>query len=152
MSRCTYIRLVATQIWPLLRKAAQNNSSATFSTSTSGITIAASLPPSSSVTRFSVGAADSMTRRPVAVEPVKLILSKPVWPVIQGPSASPPLTILSTPGGSRSFTSSPNVRVERGVNGEGLRTKLLRESRAGPAWKRDSSSGEFQEQNGEVGG
>src|SRR3546814_10199157 len=74
MSRCTYIRLVATQIWPLLRKAAQNNSSATFSTSTSGITIAASLPPSSSVTRFSVGAADSMTRRPVAVEPVKLIL------------------------------------------------------------------------------
>src|SRR3546814_6973202 len=69
---------------------------------------------------------------PVAVEPVKLILSKPVWPVIQGPSASPPLTILSTPGGSRSFTSSPNLRVESGVNGEGLSTIVLPASSAGP--------------------
>src|SRR3546814_11608440 len=84
-----------------------------------------------------------MTRRPVAVEPVKLILSKPVWPVIQGPSASPPLTILSTPGGSRSFTSSPNLRVESGVNGEGLRTIVLPASSAGPTLNIASSSGTF---------
>src|SRR3546814_1682780 len=80
---------------------------------------------------------------PVAVEPVKLILSKPVWPVIQGPSASPPLTILSTPGGSRSFTSSPNLRVESGVNGEGLSTIVLPASSAGPTLNIASSSGKF---------
>src|SRR3546814_20873998 len=84
-----------------------------------------------------------MTRRPVAVEPVKLILSKPVWPVIQGPSASPPLTILSTPGGSRSFTSSPNLRVESGVNGEGLSTIVLPASSAGPPLNIASRSGKF---------
>ena len=126
------MRLVAMQIWPLLRKAAQNNSSATFSTSTSGMTIAASLPPSSSVTRFSVGAADSITRRPVAVDPVKLILSKPGWLVIHGPSASPPVMILRTPGGSRSLTSSPNLSVVSGVKGDGFSTIVFPASSAGP--------------------
>ena len=120
------------QIWPLLRNAAQNRSSAAFSTSTSGITIAGSLPPSSSVTRLSVADALCITRRPVAVDPVKLILSMPGCAVIQGPSASPPLMPLSTPGGRIAAASSPNLSVVRGVKGEGLRTIVLPASRAGP--------------------
>jgi hypothetical protein len=44
---------------------------------TSGNTMAASLPPNSSVSLLSVPDALSMIRRPVGVEPVKLILSTP---------------------------------------------------------------------------
>lgn len=45
------------------------------STSTSSQIIAGSFPPNSSVTRLSVGAAAAMTFLPVAIDPVKAILS-----------------------------------------------------------------------------
>ena len=48
-----------------------------LSISTSSQIIAASFPPSSSVTRFNVLAQLSITSLPVAMEPVKLILSMP---------------------------------------------------------------------------
>ena len=90
------------------------------------------MPPSSSVTRFSVGAADCITRLPVAVDPVKLILSKPGWLVIHGPRSSPPVTMFSTPGGSSSAASSPNFSVDSGVKGDGFSTIVLPASSAGP--------------------
>jgi hypothetical protein len=67
--------------------------------STSSHTMAGSLPPSSRVTRFKVCAALAMTFRPVAVEPVKLILSMPACAVRRGPSDSSPLKTWTTPGG-----------------------------------------------------
>src|SRR5467141_2096152 len=59
------------------------------STSTSGSTIPASLPPNSRVRCFSVWEADSKTRRPVCVDPVNEILSASGCDVIQGPTLSP---------------------------------------------------------------
>lgn len=50
----------------------------TFARSASSHTIAASLPPSSSVSRFTVLAQASATFLPVAVLPVKLILLMPL--------------------------------------------------------------------------
>ena len=49
--------------------------SATSPMSASGMTIAASLPPSSSVTRSMVSAPAAITRRPAAVDPVNDTLS-----------------------------------------------------------------------------
>ena len=143
MSLCTYMRLVAMQIWPVLRKAAQNSCSATCSTSTSGMTMAASLPPSSSVTRLSDVAALAMTLRPVAVEPVKLILSMPGWLVIQGPRSSPPETMFSTPSGSTPRSSSPILSVVSGVKGEGFSTRVFPASRAGATLNMARMMGKF---------
>jgi hypothetical protein len=53
-------------------------------------TMAGSFPPSSRVTLFNVLLALSITFLPVAVEPVKLILSMPGWAVSQGPKLSSP--------------------------------------------------------------
>ena len=83
------IRFVAMQIWPLLVKAAQNSCSAIAATSASGITIAGSLPPSSSVTRFSVSAPVRMMRRPTSREPVNAILSTSACLTSASPAVGP---------------------------------------------------------------
>ena len=136
-------RLVATQTWAVLWKAPSNSCAATASTSTSGSTMAASLPPSSRVMRLRSRAALSITRRPVAVEPVNEILAKPLWAVISGPRASSPLMTFSTPAGKTSRSSSPMRRVVRGVNGEGFTTMVLPASSAGPIFQIASSTGKF---------
>src|SRR3546814_997725 len=82
------MRLAAMQTCPALVKLDQNSCSATFLGSASGSTIEASLPPSSSVMRFKSFDAPSMIRLPVAVDPVKVILSISGWPVISGPNES----------------------------------------------------------------
>jgi len=87
--------------------------------------MAASLPPSSSVTRLSVCAALAMTRLPVATDPVKEILSMSGCSVIHAPSALPPASTLTTPAGKCSRAISPSNKVERGVYGEGLSTMVL---------------------------
>ena len=107
------------------------------------MTMAASLPPSSRVMRFSVSEADCITLRPVAVEPVKLTLSMPGWLVIQGPRSSPPVTMFSTPSGSTPRSSSPIRRVVRGVNGEGLSTTVLPASSAGATLNMARITGKF---------
>ena len=55
-----YSHLAATQLFSLLRKAAQNNCSAIWSISASGMTMAGALPSSSRVTR--VDAAEASTQ------------------------------------------------------------------------------------------
>lgn len=47
--------------------------------------MAASFPPSSSVTRFMFADADLSTAWPVAEEPVKATFAMPGWDVIHGP-------------------------------------------------------------------
>jgi len=58
--------------YPLFTKPAKNSFGATARGSTSSSTMAASFPPSSSVTRFSVPAALATTFLPVATEPVNI--------------------------------------------------------------------------------
>ena len=132
------------QICPLFAKAERKTFCAVSSIETSGIMMAASLPPSSRVRRFRLDAAAAMTRFPVAVEPVKLILSKPGCAVISGPNASPPVMMLSTPAGTKSRTSSPTRSTVIGVNGEGFSTMVLPASRAGAILKAESATGKFQ--------
>ena len=69
------MRLAARHTWPEFTIAAKNSLGAISFGFTSSSTMAASLPPSSSVSRFSVGAALAITLRPVAVEPVNAIFA-----------------------------------------------------------------------------
>jgi len=123
--------LAATQICPALEKLDQNSCSATFLGSASGSTIDASLPPSSSVIRLRSALAPSMIFLPVAVDPVKVILSISGCEVIRGPSESSPVMMLTTPAGTLSAISSAMRRVVSGVKGEGLSTIVQPDSIAG---------------------
>ncbi len=100
---------------PLLLNAPAKMAEATMAGSASSRTMAGSLPPSSRVTRLRSGAADMATFLPVSTEPVKLILRGTGCDVIHAPSSSPPLTMLTTPGGKTSRSSSPTLSVDRGV-------------------------------------
>ncbi|MCY1432985.1 hypothetical protein D9M71_490030 [compost metagenome] len=111
--------------------------------STSGSTMAASLPPNSRVIRLRLRAPLSITRRPVAVEPVKVTLSMSGWEVIQGPKSSPPDTTLTTPGGSSSLISSPSLSEVSGVKGDGLSTTVLPATSAGASFQTASRTGKF---------
>ncbi len=68
---------------------------------------------------------------PVAVEPVKVILSISGWLVISGPRSSSPVMMLTTPAGTLSAISSAIRRVVSGVKGEGFSTMVQPESMAG---------------------
>ena len=95
------------------------------------------------MTRLRSGAAAAATFLPVATEPVKLIFRGTGCEVIQPPSSSPPLTTLSTPGGSTSRRTSPSRSVASGVNGDGLSTTVLPASSAGAIFQAASDSGKF---------
>ncbi len=105
--------------------------------------MAGSLPPSSSVTRLRSGAAEMATFFPVSTEPVKLILRGTGCSVIHAPSSSPPLTTLSTPGGTTSRRISAVLSVVSGVNGEGLSTSVFPARRAGAIFQKARTRGKF---------
>ncbi len=103
------------------------------------------LPPSSSVTGIRFWLAYCMISRPVVVSPVKAILLMRGLEASGLPASSPkPLTMLSTPGGSRSATSSANTRIEAGVCSAGLSTTQLPAASAGASFQQAISSGKFQ--------
>ena len=85
----------------------------------------ASFPPSSSVTGVTPFAALAMTFLPVAIDPVKTILSMPSWLVSSAPSSSPPDTTLTRPAGNTSLNNSTIRKVLSGVNGDGLITTVF---------------------------
>ena len=89
-----------------------------------GRTMPASLPPSSSVRRFKVSAAPSITDLPVLIEPVNTILLMSGWVTIRLPTSASPVTTLTTPGGRTWFINSTRRSVDRGVYGEGLMTMV----------------------------
>ena len=144
MSSCTYTRLIALHTCPEFSKAPQNRRSAICFGSTSGSTIAGSLPPSSSVMRFRSGAAAAATFLPVSTEPVKETLRTAGCVLTHAPSASPPDTTLSTPGGTTSRSTSPSASVESGVKGEGLITTVFPASSAGAIFHEARITGKFQ--------
>jgi len=69
---------------------------------------------------------------PTAVEPVNASLSMPGWSTIACPVAPAPVTMLTTPGGRSAWrqTSAKSSAVS-GVVSAGLRSRVLRQARAG---------------------
>src|SRR3989449_7377504 len=113
------------QIWPELVKAPQNRRDATCAGSTSGSTIAGSLPPSSSVTRFKSSAAARMIFFPVGTLPVNDIFLTAGCAVIQAPTSSLPPRTLTTPAGTAVRSAAPSASEDNGVKGDGLATTVL---------------------------
>ncbi|MCY1507908.1 hypothetical protein D9M68_421990 [compost metagenome] len=114
--------------------------------SASGSTMPASLPPSSSVSRFMVLAADCITFLPVAQEPVNTILRMTGSDAMSAPRfevRSSQLTLLTTPSGSTSLSSSTKRSVASGVYGEGLMTTVLPVRSAGSTCHTAISTGKF---------
>ena len=60
------------------------------------------------------------------------------------PISAPPVTTLTTPAGSTSFISETNLKVDKGVNGEGLTTTVQPTRSAGMMCHTAISSGQFQ--------
>ena len=94
--------------------------------------------------RFKSFEADSITRLPVAVDPVKVILSMSGCAVSIGPSASPPVMTLSTPGGNTPAINSAILKVASGVNGDGFSTIVQPDNKAGTIFCTAISTGKFQ--------
>src|SRR2546428_658851 len=111
---------IATHTWPELVKAPQKSFGATRVGSTSGRTIAGSLPPSSSVTRFKSSAAARMIFFPVGTLPVNEIFRTAGCAVIQAPTSSLPPRTLTTPAGTAARGAAPNASEGSGVQGGGL--------------------------------
>ena len=106
----------------------------------------ADLPPSSRNTFFTVSAPLAMMRRPVAVDPVKVIMSTRGSVVSTSPTRwSDDATTLTTPAGmSVSSAIEPAETVaDHGVSGAGLSTTVLPAARAGPSLARLRLSGKF---------
>src|SRR6516162_6625263 len=101
------------------------------------------LPPSSSVTRFSVSAADFTMILPTAALPVKAILSTPGCETSAAPVISPtPLTIFTTPGGRPACSSQlANSMAVSGVCSAGFSTQVQPAASAGASFHAAISNG-----------
>ena len=99
----------------------------------------ADLPPSSRNTRLRVSAAEAITLRPVAVDPVKETRSTRGSADSIAPRAwSAELTTLSTPAGMSVSVAARWARAAaaHGVSGAGLSTTVHPAARAGPTLAR----------------
>ena len=102
------------------------------------------LPPSSVVDGMMFWAAYCMISRPVAVSPVNAIFAIRLLVASALPISAPgPLTMLSTPGGTMSCTSSANFRIDHGVGLAGLITVQLPAASAGASFHAAISSGKL---------
>ena len=85
-----------------------------------------------------------MIRRPVVVSPVKAIFAIRLLEASGLPASTPkPLTMLSTPPGSRSPISSASTRIETGVCSAGLSTTQLPAASAGASFHTAMRMGKF---------
>ena len=126
----TYTRSTEMQIWPLLEKAHCTAMFAARSRSASRSTIIGSLPPSSSDTGISRSAACTATFRPVAVDPVKWIMS--TLSTSAAPARPVPVTTENTSAGApHSRAASPIIRFVSGVTSLGFSTTELPDINAG---------------------
>ena len=133
-SRGTSSRVVIAQPCPACEQIMKAANMADVAKSASSSRIMADLPPSSRKTRLTVRLAASMTRRPVAVEPVKVTTSTRGSVVSSSPASTPEeVRTLTTPGGMsvRVAISSPRARVTSGVSGAPLSTTVQPAASAG---------------------
>src|SRR5438552_6806165 len=100
-------------------------------------------PPSSSVTRFTVGAASWPIRLPASVEPVNATRSINAFDTSSSPTSTPPPgRTLKTPGGmSLSDTATAVSIALHGVCGDGLSTTVFPIASAGKIFHAASTNG-----------
>ena len=139
-------RFAAVQASPMLRILASIAPSTAASRSASGKTRNGALPPSSIETRSRWSADCSTSRRPTAVEPVKVSL-RSRGSRISGSITSPVLmvvTTLSTPSGRPASPSRCGQRhIDSGVCAAGLTTIVQPAATAGPILRVPIASGKF---------
>ena len=103
------------------------------------------LPPSSWLTRLTVGAARLATSMPARVEPVNEIMSMSGCSLMAAPTSGPrPLIRLNTPFGTpASCRISAKIKADDGVNSEGLRIMVQPAASAGATLQAIWFSGQF---------
>ena len=138
------MRVWATQAWPLFMSEANLSPSMVAARSASSRMIAADLPPSSRLTRLSCSPQIDAMVRPAAVEPVKAILSTPLWRTRCSPTSRPAGITLTTPFGMPACSSSSAMSMaSSGVSGEGLITIVEPVSKAGASFDIVTNWGTF---------
>ena len=122
-SRGTISRVNAEQVWPLLTKQPRTAFGSAAERSERGQDRNADLPPSSSATFLTVGAAACATLTPAWVEPVMLTMSTPGCADSISPISAPgPLTTLTVPAGRPSSSMiSARTNAASGATPAGLR-------------------------------
>jgi hypothetical protein len=83
------------------------------------------LPPSSSITGFTVSEAARITARPVGTLPTSATMATSLWPASAAPHSLAPGSTLSTPGGRMPSISSISRSEERGDCSGGFTTTVL---------------------------
>ena len=139
------MRVGALQDWPVLLKQCAVPPVIAFARSASSRMMLGDLPPSSCVTRFTVGAAFCTTSMPARVEPVNDIMSMPGCVLMAAPTSGPrPLTRLNTPLGTpASCRISAKISAEVGVYSDGLRIMVQPAASAGATLQAIWLSGQF---------
>src|SRR5579863_4171418 len=146
LDRGTSIRVGALQDCPVLRKHSCTPCLTALPKSASSRMMLADLPPSSCVTRFTVGAAAVATATPARVEPVNEIMATSGCAAIAAPTVGPsPFTRLKTPAGTAaSCRICANKYAERGAISLGLRTIVHPAASAGATLQTIWFIGQFQ--------
>ena len=103
------------------------------------------LPPSSWLTRLTVGAARLATSMPARVEPVNEIMSMSGCSLMAAPTSGPrPLIRLNTPFGTpASCRISAKINADDGVNSDGFRIMVQPAASAGATLQAIWFSGQF---------
>ncbi|MNY11870.1 hypothetical protein D3C86_1449200 [compost metagenome] len=102
-------------------------------------------PPNSKVTGMIFSVAYCITIRPVTVEPVNAALLTFGFVTNALPSSAPkPLTIFTTPAGSRSPINSIKTIIETGVLSAGFNTTQFPAAKAGASFQTAIRIGKFQ--------
>src|ERR1700722_20273343 len=127
-------RLASVQLCPDMAQAAAAAAGRHVRRSASSRTMYEDLPPRSRNTFLTVGAAAARTLRPVAVEPVNVIMSTRGSALSAAPtSLAFESTTLKIPGGMSVFSATirPSSLPDQGVSWAGLSTTALPAMRAG---------------------
>src|ERR1700712_1652950 len=141
----TIIRLGALQDWPELTNICATPPATALLKSASSRMTFGDLPPSSWLTRFTVGAARLATSTPARVEPVNEIMSISGCSLMAAPTSGPrPLTRLNTPLGTpASWRISAKISADDGVNSDGFKIMVQPAASAGATLQAIWFSGQF---------
>ncbi len=142
----TMKRVGEVHTWPALRVLPMRQVATALSRSASSNTSTGACPPSSSVQGFTWSAALRASRRPTAVEPVKVTLritgDAIRW---EDTSEGTPNTRFSTPAGRpASARAWASAMADQGVSSDGFITMEQPAARAGPILRAGSRAGKFQ--------
>ena len=139
------MRVGALQLWPEFMKTWPAPPLTAFCMSASSRMTLGDLPPSSWLTRLTVGAARWATSMPARVEPVNEIMSMPGCALMAAPTSGPsPFSTLKTPLGTpASCSTSANSSADDGVYSDGLRIIVQPAAIAGATLQAIWLSGQF---------